>query len=115
MKNTLKVIIILVGSLGFTYGQTVKRKMKLISFPNGDESINIVKDGSTEVLKFATKDEDDFLSLQLSNHEIAHREVPGKGKPQDSSMVARGIIDPRDNKSKKRGEGSRDPLDEDHS
>ena len=115
MKNTLKVIIMLAGSLGFTYGQTVKRKMKLISFPNGDESINIVQNGGSELLKFVPKEEEDFLSLQLSNHEMGHRDKTRKGKPHDSLMVARGIIDPREDKTKKRGESSRDPHDEDHS
>ena len=116
MKNTLKVIIMLAGSLGFTYGQTVKRKMRLISFPNGDESITIVEKGNTKVLKLVSKDEENgFSSLELSNHEIAHQEAPGKGKVLDSLNFARGIYSLREEKSKKRGEGSRDPLDEDHS
>ena len=106
----------LIGSLGFTYGQTVKSKTKLISFPNGDESITIVERQNGKVLRFVSEDEEDmFLSLELSNHEIAHREKPGNGKLQDSLNFARGVYSYREDNTKKRGESTRDPRDEDRS
>ena len=113
MKNTLLVLIILTGSLGFTYGQSVGSKMKLIRFPNGDESITIVEKGNNQVLRLVSKnDKDLFLSLELSNHEIGHRDLP-VGNLQDSLKVNRTAISQREDKSKKRGNDSRDPNDED--
>lgn len=54
---------------------TEKSKRKIITtFPNGDESITIIENSDTNVIRLTnTEDYNKYEMLDLSNHEAVHR------------------------------------------
>ena len=86
MKNLFKLMLMLLGFMGFSQGLKQNARSKTVTFPNGDESIVITTGKQANLLKLTSDNQTDrFESLELSNHEVVHqREFPGRPPGLDS-------------------------------
>ncbi len=84
MKIIFKTALMLFGYIGFS--QSVKTEdQKLITFPNGDESITIVSTSGKAKIQFTVGEEGQkYQALELVSHEM---------KPQTSSAPKDSLIE----------------------
>ena len=62
---------------GFSQNTEKSKRKNITTFPNGDESITIIENSDTNVIRLTrTEDYNKYEMLDLSNHEAVHR--PGK-------------------------------------
>jgi hypothetical protein len=91
MKNIFTLMLLLAGYMGFSQGGIDVRKRTIVTFPNGDESIVIMKGKQANMLSLtSTNQTNRFEELKLSNHEVVHKqELPGMNPELDSLVRIR--------------------------
>ena len=89
-KNIFKLVIMLIGYIGFSQDTKDDRSNQTITFPNGDESIVITAGNKAKVLRLTTNNQATrFEGLELLNHEVVHqKELPGFNPGLDSLVNA---------------------------
>jgi len=75
MKYIFNLIMMFIGCMGYSQSNSSGRESNHITtFPNGDESITIIENSKSNVLKLSlSEDFQKYQSLELSNHEAVHR------------------------------------------
>lgn len=65
---------------GFSQKAEKSKRGNIITFPNGDESITIIENSDTNVIRLTrTEDYNKYEMLELSNHEAVHRTSKKRG------------------------------------
>jgi len=74
MKYIFNFIMMFIGYIGYSQSNISGREGNHITtFPNGDESITIIENSKSNVLKLSlSEDFQRYQSLELSNHEAVH-------------------------------------------
>jgi hypothetical protein len=74
MKYIFNFIMMFIGCLGYAQSAvSAKESNHVTTFPNGDESITIIENSRSNVLKLSLSgDFQRYQSLELSNHEAVH-------------------------------------------
>ena len=77
MRKYCLIILLSMGAIGYSQSaKNQKRGNKVITFPNGDESITIVANGtSNSVTLKRNQSYESFDLLELSNREMPYRKI----------------------------------------
>lgn len=73
MKYIFNLLVMLMVCSGFAQNNRNERRSHMITFPNGDESITIIRHSDKNEIKLTTTDNfHKYRMLELSNHEAVH-------------------------------------------
>lgn len=69
------------GFLGFSQSELKQVRNKVVTFPNGDESITIIEKENSNLIKLSTNESyKRFDILELYNHEVRHSQSSNLGR-----------------------------------